>query len=78
MCFFLFYNLFFITLALQSASVFFTQEYQTSFSSIITFFHSAFLVEYSSVYPSQVPFFFAFQKNVNSNWTEIGEPQKIK
>ena len=40
--FFFFIISFFITLALQSASVFFTQEYQTSFSSIITFFHSAF------------------------------------
>jgi len=78
--FFFFIISFFITLALQSASVFFTQEYQTSFSSIITFFHSAFLVEYSSVYPSQVPFFFCFSKKckLKLDWNWWAPKNKIK
>ena len=59
MCVFFFFIIsFFITLALQSASVFFAQEYQTSFSSIITFFHSAF---FSGIFLAKF-LFFAFQK----------------
>ena len=77
MCVFFFFIIsFFITLALQSASVFFAQEYQTSFSSIITFFHSAF---FSGIFLAKF-LFFAFQKKckLKLDWNWWAPKNKIK
>merc|ERR1711862_948531 len=74
--FILFNNLFvsLITLALNSAT-FLLKNSKLSLR-IITFFHSAFLVEYFSVYPS-LGFFF-FSEKMNSNLIEIGEAKLLK